>query len=244
MSRFVKKMRSIIKKKFDLNLIDKKTYPFFEQVFFRKISRIITPQLAKTKVSPTVINILGFLIGIGGLLMVALGSYWVRVGGGLVLIISYLLDCVDGELARGYKMSDKFGALLDTTLDSIKESFVMFALGGAYFIQTHDGHIEIYLVTILFLQRMFGRTLPWFRMLYHEDVNKIKVISLQNMSKLLRPIAVFFSEAYRSGTIWIVVLLGIITNQLLETLIYFIIVTFALFLFLIYESYKHHKKNH
>lgn len=222
-------------------------YPFFERIFYRPIASVLTLRLAEYHCSPTLMNFIGFFTGLGGMVLIAFGDYPLRVLGAGILIVSYIFDCVDGQLARGFRVTNGFGALLDTTLDSIKESLIMFALSYVYFKQTQNEYIEIYLVIIIFLQRMFGRTLAWYRLLFHRDIEVIKKNAYNTLSHLpifLRWISLFFSEAYRSGTIWFVVFSGILTNQIIATLIYFIVVIAALFLFLLISAYRDKKVRH
>ncbi|MFC1656450.1 CDP-alcohol phosphatidyltransferase family protein [Patescibacteria group bacterium] len=228
---------------FNSSIMKKDYYPFFERVFYRPIANFLTPKIALFFRSPTMLNVLGFLIGILGIYMIGFGDYWCRVSGAGILLISYIFDCIDGQLARGFKMENGFGALLDTSLDSIKESLIFFALAWSYYSQTNDYYIFLYLLIVLFAQRMFGRTLPRYQLLFEVGVEKIKNNTLLEFPKLLRPIAFLFSESYRSGTIWVIVFLGVISNQIKLTFVYFIVVIFSLFIFLLIKAYTRSKKN-
>lgn len=230
-----------MKKNFDPNRINKLKHPFFEENFYRLISNRLTPLVAKVTSSPNLVSFIGFLIGLCGLVLIATGDYYWAIGGSLILIFSYVLDCVDGELARGFQAESRFGHLLDTTLDSIKESLIFFALAWNYYLNTQDEYILLYLLLILLLQRLFGRTLPWFRLIFGQTLGEIKISTLENLPKLLKILAIFFSESYRSGTIWLIVFLGIITNQIKLTFIYFVVVLTALFFFLLFKSYLQDK---
>ena len=60
-------------------------------------------------------------ITIAGLIVVAIGAYCIAVGqiqlGGVLLVISLPLDALDGAVARAMGRKDRFGAVLDSTLD-------------------------------------------------------------------------------------------------------------------------------
>ena len=227
--------------KFNSKIMHKPSYPLLERIFYRPIASTMTPSIAKMGISPTVMNFFGFFVGIIGITLIAFGDYWSRVLGAGILILSYIFDCVDGQLARGFKLTNGFGALLDTTLDSIKESLIFFALAWTYYLQTHDKYIFLYLAALLFLQRMFGRTLPWYQLSFGQKVEEIKKDALSHLPKLMRLPAYFFSEGYRSGTIWLIIFLGVVTNEIKLTFGYFIIVIFSLFLFLLIRAYGQSK---
>lgn len=230
-------MTKIKKMTFDPSIMHKQYYPFFERIFYRPIANYLTPKVAKFSRSPTLFNIIGFLIGFTGIYLIAFGDFWQRVLGAVILIISYIFDCIDGQLARGFKLENGFGALLDTSLDSIKESLIFFALAWSYYLQTNNKYIFIYLAGVLFAQRMFGRTLPRYQILFHGDVEDFKKETIKKTSKLFKFIALLFSESYRSGTIWIIILLGVATNQIIATFIYFITVISSLFIMLLIRAY-------
>jgi len=74
--------------------------------------------LARLRVSPNTITILGFLGCVLVGVVLALG--YVRLAG-LLLILFGPLDAVDGLLARRSGQQTKFGAFLDSTLDRYSE---------------------------------------------------------------------------------------------------------------------------
>ncbi len=72
-------------------------------------------------------------ITIAGLLLVAVASVLLALGqftaAGVVLLIGLPLDALDGAVARAMQRSDRFGALLDSTLDRYADAFIFAALG-------------------------------------------------------------------------------------------------------------------
>ncbi len=74
--------------------------------------------LAKWRVSPNTVTILGFLGCVAVGIVLALG--YPRLGG-LLLVVFGPLDAVDGLLARRSGQQTKFGAFLDSTLDRYSE---------------------------------------------------------------------------------------------------------------------------
>lgn len=75
-------------------------------------------------------------ITIVGLVVVALGAVAIAVGelqwGGVILLISLPLDALDGAVARAMQRQDRFGAVLDSTLDRYADGLIFGAL-AVYF---------------------------------------------------------------------------------------------------------------
>src|SRR3990167_3285394 len=227
-----------MKRKFNHKLMHKDHYPFFERVFYRPIASLITPLVASLGIQPTMMNFFNFVVGLLGVYLIAFGDYKTSVLGALILIISYIFDCVDGQLARGLGKENKFGALIDTTLDSIKESLIFIALGWRYFSITAEPKIGYYVLAILFGQRMLGRTIPWYRLIFRESVEEVKEAFIKDTRPFLKIIGTVFSESYRSGTIWIIIFIGVLHKQIPLVFIYFIVVIYSLWLALLVNGYQ------
>ncbi len=86
-------------------------------------SKILAPFLFKG--NPAVISFISLLFAIfaGYLFFV---SSWTL--GALMLAISAVLDALDGEIARKYKVATKFGDLLDHTFDRIADVAIFLGL--------------------------------------------------------------------------------------------------------------------
>ncbi|MFN8529291.1 MAG: CDP-alcohol phosphatidyltransferase family protein [Anaerolineae bacterium] len=79
-------------------------------------------------------------ITIVGLIVVAIGAFFIARGdfqlGGVLLVLSFPLDALDGAVARAMNRQDRFGAVLDSTLDRYADGLVF---GGmAYYFATTD----------------------------------------------------------------------------------------------------------
>jgi CDP-diacylglycerol--glycerol-3-phosphate 3-phosphatidyltransferase len=84
-------------------------------------------------IHPDTITIVGLAVVALGAVLIALGQFqW----GGVVLLISLPLDALDGAVARAMKRTDRFGAVLDSTLDRYADGLIF---GGmAYYFATVD----------------------------------------------------------------------------------------------------------
>ena len=86
------------------------------------ISYPVSKALAKMRVTPNALTILGLVFGI--LLYMNSNSIWAP----LILVISLICDGVDGSLAIITRQSSKWGALLDSVVDRVTEVFWVLAL--------------------------------------------------------------------------------------------------------------------
>jgi len=86
------------------------------------ISFPVSKALAKIRVTPNALTILGLVFGI--LLYMNSSAIWAP----LILVISLICDGVDGSLAIITRQSSKWGALLDSVVDRLTEVFWILAL--------------------------------------------------------------------------------------------------------------------
>ena len=108
---------------------EKKDGSFFARYLARPVSRRITVRLYRTSISPLIITLFGSLVGIIGGLLFLLNIYWATVLAGILVALSYVFDCVDGEIARLNQKCTKTGALLDEYSDRIVDIVVILCLG-------------------------------------------------------------------------------------------------------------------
>lgn len=86
----------------------------------------LTDFLARISIKPNYLTALGFVFGI-------ICSYYIYLGkflnSAIFLILSGLMDILDGALARNKKMVSEFGGFLDSVLDRYVDIAIFFALG-------------------------------------------------------------------------------------------------------------------
>ncbi len=93
--------------------------------FYRKFSRPTARILYELGLEPKQVTILSFTLGI---LSGFIFYYKMFLFGLIVLFISEILDCADGDLARLKKKVSKKGEYMDSFLDRIVEAFVIYGL--------------------------------------------------------------------------------------------------------------------
>lgn len=94
---------------------------FYSTFVVRKASKPLTRLALRLGWSPNAVTTLSFAIGIGAAAAFAAGSRWMLVLGALLLQLSLVVDCVDGEVARATRRFSALGAWLDASTDRVKE---------------------------------------------------------------------------------------------------------------------------
>ena len=103
---------------------------FFSVFVLRKFSKSLTWLAVRVKATPNQITLLSFLIGLYSAYLFSQSSFISTLIAAVLLQVSIIVDCVDGELARYTRQFSKLGAWLDAVTDRVKEYMVF--LGLAY----------------------------------------------------------------------------------------------------------------
>jgi len=101
---------------------------FFSVFVLRKFSKLFTWASVRIRVTPNQITLISFAIGLLSAYEFSRGDFWSIFTGALLLQLSIIVDCVDGELARYTRKFSALGAWLDAITDRIKEYLVFFGL--------------------------------------------------------------------------------------------------------------------
>lgn len=101
---------------------------FFSVFVLRKFSKLFTWLAVKLKMTPNQVTLISFAVGLLSAYEFSRGDFWSIFVGALLLQLSIIIDCVDGELARYTRQFSQLGAWLDAITDRIKEYLVFFAL--------------------------------------------------------------------------------------------------------------------
>ena len=81
--------------------------------------------LTRLGLSPNAITALGFVIAVLGAYLIAIGQL---LGGGIVFLLSGLLDLLDGAVARSTGKASAFGAVFDSIADRFSEAAVFLGI--------------------------------------------------------------------------------------------------------------------
>lgn len=119
-----------------------------ESGYYHLLERYLVPGLAKLKLKPNHISLLGFLTSIMAGVAFAYRPFW----GGLLTLLTGLLDTLDGSLARTTGHTKKYGAFLDSVLDRYTELIIYLGIWCYFYRQ---GMVTP-LVSLLVLLILFG----------------------------------------------------------------------------------------
>jgi len=113
-----------------LRMAVKEKDDFFTTYAVSSWSPLVTRAAARMGLSPSAVTWLSVLLAVA-----AAGAFWqasrvAMVAGGVLLYLGFVLDCVDGQLARYTRTFDAFGGWLDTMADRAKEYAVYAGLAA------------------------------------------------------------------------------------------------------------------
>jgi phosphatidylglycerophosphate synthase len=140
-----------------------------DKYFNRPVGRLLSKMLVHTPVSPNQVSVAATLLGLVSAWLFAGGNYLAALCGAILLQVSAIVDCVDGDLARVLFKESTLGKWLDIVGDQIVHIGVFAAIGiGLYRAGSEAPVIPLAAsavigVVISFLVVVRGLTQPEFR---------------------------------------------------------------------------------
>ncbi|WP_433373512.1 DUF5941 domain-containing protein [Actinoplanes sp. CA-142083] len=113
-----------------LRLAVKEKDDFFTTYAVSTWSPIVTRTAARLGLSPTAVTWISVLFAVAAALAFWQASRPAMIAGGILLYLGFVLDCVDGQLARYTRRFGAFGGWLDTMADRAKEYAVYAGLAA------------------------------------------------------------------------------------------------------------------
>lgn len=106
---------------------------FFTTFFISPYSRYIARWCARRGLTPNQVTTASLITALIAAGCAATGERWGYVAAGVLLLLSFVLDCTDGQMARYSLQYSTMGAWLDATFDRAKEYafYAGLALGAA-----------------------------------------------------------------------------------------------------------------
>ncbi len=149
---------------------------FYSVFFLRKFSKLLTWLAVRVKATPNQVTLISFAIGLYSAFCFTKGSFSQTLLGAVLLQISIIVDCVDGELARYTRKFSKLGAWLDAVTDRVKEYMVF--LGLAIGAEKSGEDLWVPALAMMLIQT--------FRHL--SDYNFARTVKLRAESQFLTPV--------------------------------------------------------
>ncbi len=106
---------------------------------YRAVSIYLSVPLARVGATPNGITVAWIVVGLVGVTGLLADAWAVRVVAGLLLELSYLLDFVDGEVARLTNRRSNVGGFLDLLGHGVLKASLPLAVGAAA--AAHTGHL-------------------------------------------------------------------------------------------------------
>ncbi len=159
----------------ELRLSVKERDDFFTTYFVSTWSPWVTKACAKLGLSPTGVTILSVGFAVAAAALFATGGRPALVTGAILLYLGFVLDCVDGQLARYTRNFSAWGGWLDTMADRAKEYLVYAGLGwGATAAGVRYGWALA--IAAITLQTVRHMTDAWYGVLHDEAARRPKSV--------------------------------------------------------------------
>ncbi len=132
--------------------------PGLERTFFATVQPLIE-LLIRRGIRPNTLTTVGALVVVAS--AVAYGVGWIRVGG-LILLLSGVVDTLDGAVARATGATSAFGAFYDSTLDRIGDGATFLGI-GAFFMTGEDVAFRVPAVLVCMVAIMSSLVVSYAR---------------------------------------------------------------------------------
>ncbi len=116
--------------------------------FYRPMSFLFVKLIYSTNITPNQISIVSMLFGILTGVMFGFGTYQFFIFGAVALLISNVLDCADGQLARLKKNGTGIGRIIDGFIDYITGLSIYVGIGIGLSIATGN-YIYVWGITAI-----------------------------------------------------------------------------------------------
>jgi len=147
------------------------TFLALDRYLFRPLGWLVVRAVIRTPISPNQLTVSSFCLGMAAAVLFATGKPGNFTIAGILIILSGVVDCADGMLARSKNLTSEYGGFLDISLDRIVDFFLIagMALGfRAYTGQKLILPLGIFAAGLMALQN----TLWYLGKAYRKDVRR------------------------------------------------------------------------
>ncbi|EGL82027.1 CDP-alcohol phosphatidyltransferase [Caldalkalibacillus thermarum TA2.A1] len=138
-----------------------------------------------TNITPNQLSITSFIIGLAAAFSFYIGSVTALIAGALLYHLSFIIDCMDGKIARLKKNGSMFGMVLDISLDHIRVVLCALALTFGQFNHTGDIiylYLAALLIVVYFIRHINALHIYKIRREMKKKLNKMK----RKINKLIK----------------------------------------------------------
>jgi hypothetical protein len=144
--------------------------------FAARLVRLVAPY---RWITPNLLSFIAFVFGMGAAACFAMQDRWWLVAGAALFHLSFVVDCMDGKIARLNGTGTMFGQWLDFVLDRVRVFFIALALFGGQYVQTGE-------VAYLWLMAV-AIFLDLFRYLNSSQMQKVRRSMSDQLAELQPP---------------------------------------------------------
>lgn len=126
-----------------------------DRYIVRPPAALLVRAVIRTSLTPNQLTVCSFLLGLAGGFVYLGGTPRFFALAGVLVMLSTILDCADGMLARTKNMASRFGAFMDLFLDRIADFAVLVGMSFGYYLYVQDVRYLIFgllTVALYFLQ--------------------------------------------------------------------------------------------
>jgi phosphatidylglycerophosphate synthase len=153
----------------ELRLAVKERDDFFTTYFVSTWSPYLTRLAARIGLGPTGVTVISVLFAFAAAALFGLGGRAALVTGAVLLYLGFVLDCVDGQVARYTRRFSVWGGWLDTMADRAKE-YVVYAGLAVGVERAGLGNGWALAIAAMTLQTVRHMTDTWYGVLHDEAV--------------------------------------------------------------------------
>jgi phosphatidylglycerophosphate synthase len=117
-------------------------------------SRLVVTTANRTSITPNQLTVLGFILGVIASVLFWVASPWALVLGAGCFHLSFVLDCMDGKIARLKGTGSLLGGWLDYFMDHLRILLCSVALFGGQYRETHEVGWVWLALAVVFLDMM------------------------------------------------------------------------------------------
>ncbi|AGL20083.1 CDP-alcohol phosphatidyltransferase family protein [Actinoplanes sp. N902-109] len=127
------------------------------------------------RITPNVLTGVATVLGLGAAAAFAMADRWWVVAGALLFHLSFIVDCMDGKIARLNGTGSMFGTWLDFMFDRVRVFICALALFGGQYARTGSETYMWVMIAVVFLDL--------FRYLNGQQMAKVRLVMREQIAE-------------------------------------------------------------